>query len=388
MTDENSVQDGPLHDPRVTLGSGALGLFESMASLDLRPEEVKRVSDVAGLMRQRREANRQRGATDLASFVLDLPDELPAIWGTGEKPAWVEGEGLMLVGPQGVGKTTIAQQLVLALAGLKDEVLGMPVKPVKGTILYLALDRPAQIARSWSRMLDAADREAAARVKVWQGPLDFNIVSNPSAVAAFVRDDMGASVVVVDSYKDLAPDLSNEVSGFAINVAMQECLAEGIQWVGLHHHRKGTADNPTPKTLADVFGSTWLTAGIGSVLGIGGDPGAELVEVRHLKQPAESLGRFGVRHDHRNGASELADELPVRTTARQGTTQTRRDDIAKLLKTDPEKTWITKDLIDEMGVSRPVIQGDMGHLVKEGLAEVVQVAGSNTNAWKAASETE
>jgi hypothetical protein len=55
----------------------------------------------------------------------------------------------MISGPQGVGKTTILQQLVLGVVGLRDEVLGIPIKPVDDRpVLYLALDRPEQIARS------------------------------------------------------------------------------------------------------------------------------------------------------------------------------------------------------------------------------------------------
>ena len=40
-----------------------------------------------------------------------------------------------------------------------------------------------------------------------------------------------------------------------------------------------------PKRLADVYGSRWLTAGMGSVLLLWGEPGDLVVEVRHLKQP-------------------------------------------------------------------------------------------------------
>ncbi len=61
---------------------------------------------------------------------------------------WVEGEALLIVGPSGVGKTTLTGQLVRARMGLGDGlVLGMPVSPGR-RVLYLAMDRPAQIARA------------------------------------------------------------------------------------------------------------------------------------------------------------------------------------------------------------------------------------------------
>jgi hypothetical protein len=75
--------------------------------------------------------------------------------------------------------------------------------------------------------------------------------------------------VIVDSYQDLAPDLSSESTGARINEAVQECLAEGIQWAGLHHNRKAQSDN---KELSYMYGSNWLTAGLGSVLGLRGAP--------------------------------------------------------------------------------------------------------------------
>ena len=61
-------------------------------------------------MRQQATAERVRLGGD---FILDEPQIIPAVWGTGERVLWAEGEGIMLTGHQGVGKTTVAQQLVL-----------------------------------------------------------------------------------------------------------------------------------------------------------------------------------------------------------------------------------------------------------------------------------
>jgi hypothetical protein len=53
-------------------------------------------------------------------WILDAPTETPAVWGDPSgRVAWAEGEPLLIVGPEGVGKTTIAQQLVLARIGLR-----------------------------------------------------------------------------------------------------------------------------------------------------------------------------------------------------------------------------------------------------------------------------
>ena len=44
---------------------------------------------------------------------------IPALWGVGESVLWAAGEPLKIVGHQGVGKTTIAQQLALHRLGLR-----------------------------------------------------------------------------------------------------------------------------------------------------------------------------------------------------------------------------------------------------------------------------
>jgi hypothetical protein len=66
---------------------------------------------------------------DGAAFALDAPDHVPAIWGADNRVLWAKGEPAMIYGPQGVGKTTIAQQLVLRRIGLGRELLGEPVRP-------------------------------------------------------------------------------------------------------------------------------------------------------------------------------------------------------------------------------------------------------------------
>ena len=53
---------------------------------------------------------------DGAAFALDAPTHVEAVWGDGSRVLWAQGEPLMIAGPDGVGKTTIGQQLTLARA--------------------------------------------------------------------------------------------------------------------------------------------------------------------------------------------------------------------------------------------------------------------------------
>lgn len=281
---------------------------------------------------------------DGAAFILDEPADVPAVWGRGGAVAWSAGEPLMIVGPQGVGKTTLAQRLVLARISLASAAVGFPVAPDERRVLYIAADRPRQAKRSFRRMVSEEEREILrTRLVTWSGPLPFSLVDNPTGLATWA-ESLEVGTVFIDSYKDVALDLSSEETGARVNFAMQELVARDIESCGLHHQRKAQASNPKPKTLGDVYGSGWLTAGCGSVLLLWGEAGDVLVELSHLKQPAEEIGPWTISIDHETGAltvheaTEAADLLtlyPAGVTARDaaatltGRTNPSRSDIEK-----------------------------------------------------------
>lgn len=70
-----------------------------------------------------------RFITDGWHFVTETGTDTEPLWGTREQTAWSSGESLMIVGAPGVGKTTLAHQVILARLGLSDSVLNMPVAP-------------------------------------------------------------------------------------------------------------------------------------------------------------------------------------------------------------------------------------------------------------------
>lgn len=235
-------------------------------------------------------------------FVLDTPSVDQAVWGDpGGQVGWAEGEGLVLVGPQGVGKTTLAQQLALARCGLLSRVLSMPVTPDERPVLYVAADRPRQAARSLRRMVDEHNRpELNQRLKIWRGPLPFLLSEQPTGLARLCeRHQVGT--VFLDSIKDFVGKPSDEEHANRFNMAVQHCLAAGIEVCALHHQRKEQQGAGKPKHLADVYGNTFLTAGMGSVVLLWGDPGDPIVELRHLKQPADEIGPWDIRHNHDRG---------------------------------------------------------------------------------------
>lgn len=255
------------------------------------------------------------------AFVLDVPEVPPAVWGNGAEVLWAEGEALMIAAPQGVGKTTLAFQLVRARLGLQPAVLGYPVAPSASRVLYLAMDRPAQAQRAAARLFAKDDRALLnERLAVWKGPPPFDMAKNP-AILAMLASDAGADTVIVDSLKDAAVGLSDDVVGAGYNRARQYALAAGVQVLELHHTVKRGANGAEPSTIADVYGSTWITSGVGSVVSLFGDPGDPLVSFRHLKQPMTEVGPFKVSHDHAAGTSTVHYGVDVVDLARRAGTQ-------------------------------------------------------------------
>jgi len=215
----------------------------------------------------------------------------------------------MIAGPQGVGKSTVAQQLSLtAIDNSRAEIWGLPIHTRDDCrVLYLAMDRPRQVQRSFQRMVQDSDRERLAeQLWVWPGPLPFSVTADPRALSDMVEEFM-ADILVIDSLKDIVPDLTSDPHAIAFNTALQNFISRGAQVLVLHHNRKPQGNNKKPNKLADVYGSTWLTAGIGSVIGLWGKPGADLIEVDHLKQPAESIGSFSISHDRLRGITSRTD---------------------------------------------------------------------------------
>ena len=291
------------------------------------------------------------------AFLLDAPELPPAVWGQGAQVLWAEGEPLLLVGPAGVGKTTLAGQIVAGRLGIRVEVLGYPIRPGAGRLLYLACDRPAQIRRSLRRVVTGEHRDILeARLIAWMGPPPQDLARHPEALLGMARR-AGADTVVLDSLKDVAIGLSDDEVGAGVNRAVQLCVAEGVEVLALHHQRKGQGGTK-PRTLEDVYGSTWITAGAGSVILLWGAAGDPVVELVHLKQPAEEVGPLRIEHDHHAGSSLVTRGFnPLRFLQLQ-----RRPVTA----TDVARAWFEREKPTD--AERSKASRSLDRLVREGLA--------------------
>lgn len=238
------------------------------------------------------------------AFILDIPDEVPAIWGRGDEVLWADGEALTICGPPGVGKTTLSGQVVRARI-VGGNVLGLPVEPTSGRILYLAMDRPRQIARALRRTLGNVPRDILdERLVIWPGPPIADVALRPETLLGLCQL-AGADTVVIDSIKDAAVGLSNDEVGAGYNRARQMCIAAGVQVLELHHMVKKGDAGSKPTSLADLYGSVWIGAGSGSVLLLSGVAGEPIVQMTHLKQPAEEVGPWRLIHDHTRGETSI-----------------------------------------------------------------------------------
>ena len=266
------------------------------------------------------------------TYLQSMPEKPEPLWGQGDHVLWAQGEALMLAGGPGLGKTTIAGQLVRARIGLQATVLDMPV--LEGQrVLYLMMDRPRQIARRLlQQFLPAELEQLDQRMTLGVGPPPADMARNPDMLTELCMS-AGADTVVVDSLKDAAIGLTDDEVGAGWNRARQLAVAAGVEVLELHHLVKRGANGKDPETLADVYGSAWLTAGVGSCLVLLGEAGSPLVKMKHLKPVAEPFGPAELTHDHARGVTTVSQRVDLLELVTVTTVQTARTAAEQLFAT-------------------------------------------------------
>jgi hypothetical protein len=161
--------------------------------------------------------------------------------------------------------------------------------------------------------------------------------------------------------KDLVSRVSDDESGQAFNDAVQTCVANGIEVVSLHHPRKAGGDNArTFLTLDDVYGSTWVTAGHGSVIALNGKAGEGVARLQQLKMPAEEVGPFDVDFDYVTGTVTTIGKRDLATWLSERRTTTAREAFSYLF----AKNWETGSDAEHRKIRRKLNQ-----LVRDGMAQ-------------------
>lgn len=302
---------------------------------------------------------------DAADWLFKSDDTVVELWGKGDEILWAEGEAFLLAGGQGLGKSTLAGQLCRGQLGFQTEVLGLPVAEVDKPILYLAMDRPRQLRRSMRRQFSEEEMAAAkGRLLIRPGPPINDIAVEPTLLAR-MAEAVGAGVVYVDSLKDAAVGLSTDEVGALYNRARQSLLATGANVCELHHIKKPSQDAGSTGGVSDVYGSTWITSGAGSVVTLSGEPGDLEVKFRHVKSPSNEVGPWKIHLDPDLGSFSVRkiDLLKLaRTEATQG------------LDADTAAQWIY-DCRRPSGSEKKKAERRLDAMVTEGLLKRVEGRG-------------
>ncbi|MFJ6696502.1 DnaB-like helicase N-terminal domain-containing protein [Streptomyces sp. NPDC091272] len=299
LADLRRLRASSMRTTQLTMEPGAdPDAIRSAVEADVRAERERALASGQGRL--------SRYLTDGWHFVTRTGADQDPLWGMPEQSAWSSGESLMIVGAPGVGKTTLAHQVIFGRLGLADSVLGLPVIPGK-RVLYLAMDRPKQIARTLARRVEP-QHESRLRdgLAVWQGPLPATLDQEPDLLADLAAAHQ-ADTIVIDSLKDAVSSLVDDAQAGAYNNARQRAIRNGVEVMELHHQRKAGEGLPRAQrpSLDRVYGSTWLTSGAGSVLFVSGEAGDLAVTVHQLKCPTGEIGPLQVIHDHERGVSTV-----------------------------------------------------------------------------------
>jgi replicative DNA helicase len=250
---------------------------------------------------------------NVLDFVAAGPDPVATcIWGVpkaGGVMAWAENQGVIVAGPPGTGKSTIALQVILRRVGiLEGDVLGMPVIPSEEPLVYLALDRADQIRQSIRRMVPPSSAIEAVKRLLMIDNLPPSV--DLRQVESFIGwlQGVGAKGVVMDSAKDLGFDLNDSSEGQAFNFLVQATLRAGVQIFVTHHSRKVPRGDRKPLTLNDLHGSQWVAAGAGSVIMLDGEAGPNPKRLVHVKPLTVPMSPLLLELDHETGEVQYRDD--------------------------------------------------------------------------------
>lgn len=224
----------------------------------------------------------------LAMSPLDLLKseiELKWVW-----EGLFEELGMMLfTGPSGVGKTQFSMQAALSFI-LGKKLLSRDTH-FGGRIGFLSMEMgPAEVKEFLRLQMAALSEEEQEEVNkrfvifptgeplfldTEQGQTQLKVEIERHNLDGVLIDSLGKAVVTGLSDDDAMRNLMNWLSIVRTHM-------EVFFWT-IHHHRKASGDNKKPKTLADVFGSQFLTSLSSSVISLWPPDDSDVVEVNSLK---------------------------------------------------------------------------------------------------------
>jgi hypothetical protein len=160
------------------------------------------------------------------------------IWGSGTQVLSAVGQPWMLVGPDGIGKTSTAGQYTKARLGLAEEMWDLPVAPlpVDQAVYFVAADRPRQAMEAFKRGFTEEHRPPlASRLHIHKGPPPYRL-STPHGQRWLLREveETNAGLIIFDSRKAFGSTTNaDEVAGMV--TAIQLLVASDVEVLVLHH---------------------------------------------------------------------------------------------------------------------------------------------------------
>lgn len=250
---------------------------------------------------------------DGKTWLSEGPETIEAVWGDDTHVLAARLQPTMIAAAGGAGKTTLVQRLALGALGIDGftTLLGLPVTPTTGKVLYLAADRPEQARLSMRRMVTTVDAWdiVAKRLVVWPGPPPADVGRQPAMLRDLARL-ADATLTIPDSLKDMAMRLSTDEVGAIVNNAFQLVVADDRDLVVPHHVRKMRSDDPDRAvTIDDLFGSAWLFNGCGSVLYL--EQSAIDTALRQLKSPNGTSIEMRFTLNRHSGALDVGADDPL-----------------------------------------------------------------------------
>ncbi len=241
---------------------------------------------------------------DGSAFILDAPDEIPAHLGARHRrPLVCRRDRCSSPGPRASASPPSPSNSCSPGTGSpiprSSASRSNPPTASPSTSRATGRARSPAACDAWSTA--ATPSSSSNACGSGPGPLPFDIVREPLKLTEFAQT-FGATTLIIDSLKDIASPLSSDEVGSAVNRAIGSAHR---QPASKSYRSTTTARRPprtaSPRRLADVYGSTWITSGAGSVISLWGDAGDPLVELAHLKQPADDVGPLELEHDHQHG---------------------------------------------------------------------------------------
>ncbi len=324
--------------------------------------------------------NRIAGKYEISpgDHIFNIPTQVESHWGTGYESLWAVGEPLMIYGPTGVGKTTLAGRLLLSLIGVDPpEVLGWPTTPLPDdqNILYIAADRPRQAMRSLRRMVNKQDAPTLhKRLRIEHQRQLWAAAETPNMLYEAAQQT-SATIIILDSGKDIAAGpLKEETAAKGLMDAIQVCISNEVDILLLHHPRKMNQDNANKKLdIDDVYGSAWLTAGSGSVLLVAGKPGEGVFQLHQLKAPSTFINSVDCYVDYYTGS------LTKRTIRNLQAWIEESDRPISTRQATAFMTGETEENVDPRGAPYKKIEREIKFLENEG---TIHLVGKSPNRWQ------